>query len=464
MYAFTNMQTSFNSGSIRSLQNTTNLDFSKHFPVLSGTNVAFGAELRKDGYNQVAGEEASWKNFDVTKGVAAGTQYFPGFHPNNAGNFSRTNQAVYIDLEQDFNKAFMVNTAIRLENYSDFGKTFNYKIAARYNIKDLVTLRGAVSTGFKAPGVQQIYYARTNLDFVNNELVETGTFTNESKLVSLLGLPKLKQETSQNYSLGATANIGHQFQFSLDYYQIAIKDRIILTNNFRGTAGSQLATLLKSQGVVAANFFTNGIDTKTSGLEGVLSYIARFAGKQELRATLAGTWLKNEVAKNSAGLPNVHAQDIISNSGQLDINTYFNREDWGRIEKGTPNVKGNLMLQYKTGKFSTMLRFAYFGGAALWNAAINPNDASTFPVNAYTGQKETLDETLSPKTITDASISYQFLKQVGLTIGCNNLFDVKPDLLNHYNNTVFGRILYLRTSQQMGVNGAYYFVRLKFDL
>ena len=178
--------------------------------------------------------------------------------------------------------------------------------------------------------------------------------------------------------------------------------------------------------------------------------------------TVAATYIKNEVRKGADGNPIIKASAVLINSGQSG--NYFNREDQSRIEVASPASKGNFTTNYSYRKFSAMLRFAYFGKVIYLDPSLNVKDPSTWPVNAFTGQKETLDQTFSPKTITDISLSYTPAKQVTFTVGSNNLFDVYQDLQKHSNNISSGRFIYSRRVQQMGFNGRYLFARLSFNL
>lgn len=461
-----NAQTKFNAGELKFQQITSNIDFSRNFNVLRGMNLAFGSELRVDQYEQKAGEESSYKNYDVPSGAAAGSQVFAGFTPQFAGIFSRNNIALYADVEQDFTEEWMLEAALRFEHYSDFGSTLNYKLASRYKIADKFTIRAAASTGFRAPSMQQQYYAKTNTLFVSgpNGLIptESGTFTNDSKPAQILGIPKLKEETSTNYSIGFAATPVKGLEITVDGYLINIKNRIILTNNFDGGNNAALTQLLKDNGASTANFFANAIDTKAKGLEAVISYHTGFGNANKLRFTLAATFIKNEVRKGADGKPIIYASDTLINSGQLG--KYFNREDQSRIEVANPSSKANFTINYNHKKFGVMLRFAYFGKVTYLDPTINPANPGAFPVNAYTGQKETLDQEFSAKTVTDLSLSYDLNKSFTLTAGANNLFDVYQDAHTHSSNVSLGRFIYSRRVQQMGFNGRFVFARISFHL
>jgi iron complex outermembrane recepter protein len=391
---------------------------------------------------------------------------FPGFLNTIGDVKTRNAKAVYVDLEQDLTKSLLLTGALRYENYSDFGSTFNYKFSGRYKIAENFNLRASVSSGFRAPSMQQRFYAKTNSLFVNQGgnlvQIQAGTFTNESTPAQILGIPKLKQETSHSYSAGLTAKPFKGFELTVDAYQIDINNRIILTNNFNGGNNTQLQAQLNASGASTANFFTNAVDTRSRGLEAVLSYSKNFLRKHSLRTTLAMTFIDNEVKKDNNGKPIIHASDVLVNSGQLA--NYYNREDQSRMEDAYPKNKISLAFNYKYSKLGAMLRFVRFGQVSYLDPSINPTNPTTFAVNAFTGQKETTDQTFSPKTVTDLSLSYDITKQLTFTVGANNLFDVYQDMQTHTGNISSGRFIYSRRVEQMGFNGRYYFARLKLSL
>jgi iron complex outermembrane recepter protein len=460
-------QVSFDAGGLKFWQNTANADISKQFNVLAGLNLAAGLEYRVEAFGIRSGEEASYKNFDTASKAASGAQVFAGFANAIGDTKTRNAKAIYADVELDVTKSFLVTGALRFENYSDFGATLNYKFASRYKFSDAFNVRASTSSGFRAPSMQQRFYAKTNTLFVSNGTslvaVEAGTFTNDSKAAEILGIPKLKQETSQNYSVGLTAKPFRGFEITVDVYQIDIKNRIVLTNNFNGGTNAALQQQLTAAGANTANFFTNAIDTRARGLEAVLSYNINFntRQKQSLRTTLATTFIDNEVKKDANGSPIIKASNVLVNSGQLG--NYFNREDQSRVEVAAPQNKINLTFNYRISKFGAMLRFVHFGQATYLDPTINPANPTAFPVNAFTGQKETLDQVFSAKTVTDLSVSYQITSQLGITLGANNLLNVYQDKHTHSGNVSLGRFVYSRRVQQLGFNGAYYFARLLFS-
>ncbi len=458
-----NRQTSFDAGGLKFGQNTFNADLSRKYNVLAGLNVAGGVEFRFESFEVRGGEEASYKNYDPPTAAAAGAQVFSGFINSNDNNRNAT--SVYIDLEQDFTNKFLVTGALRFENYSDFGSRLNFKLASRYRFSDAFNVRASVTSGFRAPSMQQRFYERTSTLFVGNPLmpIQAGTFTNGSVPAQILGIPTLKEETSKSYSAGITAKPFRGFELTIDAYQIDIDDRIVLTNNFTGGGNPQLQAQLDAAGAGTANFFTNAIDTRATGLETVFSYSTKFSGKHSLRATLAAIFIDNEVKKGADGKPIIKASPILVSTGQLG--NYFNREDQSRIEVANPKSKLSLTLNYKVSKFGAMVRLVNFGKVEYLDPTINPANPGAFPMNAFNANaRETLDQVFDSKLVTDVSVSYQIKKEFSITIGANNLLDVYQDRHTHSGNMSSGRFVYSRRVQQHGFNGAYYFARLKLEL
>lgn len=254
-----NKQTEFDAGGLKFWQNTVNADISGKYDFLEGLNIAAGAEFRVDAFGINSGEEASYKNYDTASKASAGAQVFAGFVNTIGDTKTRNAKALYLDLEQDFTKKILVTGALRFENYSDFGSTLNYKFASRYKFSDAFNVRASISSGFRAPSMQQRFYAKTNTLFVSTPAglvpTESGTFTNDSKAAEILGIPKLKEETSHNYSVGLTAKPFKGFEITVDAYQIDIDDRIVLTNNFTGGNNAQLQQQLTAAGANTANFY-----------------------------------------------------------------------------------------------------------------------------------------------------------------------------------------------------------------
>lgn len=450
--------TSFDSGGFSFSQNVSSLGMTRFFSdVMSGLNVAMGTELRIDNYQIFAGQEESYRDYDgATTGRTGGAQVFPGFQPRNALSRFRTNLAFYADIEADITKQWMVAVAGRFENYSDFGSTINGKIATRVNFWDgKFAIRGAASTGFRAPALHQLYFNTVSTLFTGGLPFEVGTFSNSSQAANILGIPKLKEETSVNLSFGITARPFDKFSLSIDYYNIKVDNRIVLTGQFAGVAAApvgsqdrQIYDLLASIGANRAQFFSNSINTTTKGLDIIATYNWEISDNSKLDISLAANFNKTTIDKVNASSPLLVGKE----------NIYLDRENEAVIETGNPQSKANLTLNYKAGKFNAMLRNAYFGKITYWH----PNAAPQ--ANAFTSENEIADQVFDPKVVTDISLSYQLTPNLNLQVGANNLLDVYPDKHTHSVNYSLGRFPYSRRATQFGFNGAFYFARLGISL
>ncbi|MBL7961652.1 TonB-dependent receptor, partial [bacterium] len=434
--------TKFDAGGFQLIQNTSEVNFSKFYPsIAQGANIAFGAAFRVDQYQIFAGEEGSWKNyggkyFDGTDSTLrpAGSQGFPGFQPSNVLNWSRTNIGAYADAEFDITQEFMIGTAARFEHYSDFGNTFNGKLASRYMVTPDVSVRGSVSSGFRAPSLAQKYFNSSFTDFVAGEPVEKLIARNDAEITKALGIPELKQEKAIDMSLGFTAKY-EDFTATVDAYRVVIKDRIVLTGAF-DNSDTTISAFFPA-GIAQASFFTNAIDTKTNGVDIVLGW-TKYLDNSRLNVTYAANFTDMSLGKK------IKTSDKLA--GKEDI--YFGIREKLFLLASAPKTKMNLTLDYKLDAYSANLQFVYFGAVKLgnWNdPPVDPGDPSN--IDKYRG-----------KTITNLAFGYDVTKNISVTAGANNIFNIYPDQHDAGLTETGGNW----DAVQMGFSGAYYFTRLGF--
>ncbi|ASK32869.1 TonB-dependent receptor [Chryseobacterium sp. T16E-39] len=497
-------KTEFDAGGLSFSQNTINADFDTRLDWLKGFNIAFGGEARFERYKITNGEQDSWALYDINGNIQdaltpaslkptdffgavrpGGAQVFPGFRPANSLNKERSSVAGYVDTELDVTDKWLISGAVRFENYSDFGSTFNYKIATRYKLTDQINVRAAHSTGFRAPSLQQIYYNATSTQFVGGVAYEVGTFSNDSDIAKNLGIPQLKQEESVSYSAGFTAKIPNaNLTFTVDGYYIKIKNRVVLTDQFLRPSGTypdgsplyKLQREFDKANANAATFFANAIDTQTKGLEGVVSHRAKFSPTVSLNSDLAVTVSKT----NRVG--EIHGSDLLINAGQ--INRYYSETSRVYVEEAVPRFKASLNNGLEIGKFSVLVRNVYFGKVTDPNT-MDANGDGKIGYEIINGSVvENEHPVWGAKIITDLSVGYKFNKNFILTIGANNLFDIYPD--KNYGPTTVQRpsmdasgniiytpasidlsnqnqFVYSRNISQFGMNGRFLFTRLNFN-
>jgi iron complex outermembrane recepter protein len=489
----------FNAGKLAFLQNTTNFDISRNFNTLAGLNLAFGAELRIENYAITAGNENSYESFDIS-GTAAtpvtpanqlptdffgaarpgGAQVFPGFRPANALNKNRMSGAGYVDVELNATKAWLINAALRYENYSDFGSTFSYKLSTRLKLAEGLNFRGAVATGFRAPSLQQKYFNSKSTQFIRGVPLEVGTFANDSKAAQLLGIPNLKQEDSYSYSAGFTYKVPKtDLTFTVDGYYIQIKNRIVLTGQFaRPRAAITPDDLLLQQafdaaGANSATFFTNAINTASKGIDLIVSNRFKF-DEFNLKTDVAGT------ISSTKKVGDIKGSDILKNTGNL--NNYFDELSRVYLESAVPVTKLSLMNTLTVKKLEVFLRHTFFGAVTDPNVA-DVNGDGIVEGATVNGQFIAVEHPrYEGKTLTDFSIGYEIYKKWRITIGANNIFDIYPDknlktqtaanpligggyglpgIIDLSNNN---QLQYSRNVSQFGFNGRFVFARLSLAI
>ncbi|MCE7069947.1 TonB-dependent receptor [Dyadobacter sp. CY327] len=419
-------RTEFDAGGFQLAQSVTNLNITRHYKtILQGLNVAFGGEFRNERYKIFAGERGSYYNYDPS--LAGGSQGFPGYSPSDVTDKSRSNAGAYLDVEADLTKKLLIDAAARFESYSDFGTTLNGKVGLRYKITNAIALRGSVSTGFRAPSLAQKYFNSTFTNFVNGEAVDVLLANNNSEVTRALGIPKLKQETSQNASIGLTMNPAPGLSVTIDGYYVKVKDRVVLTGQF-SDEDEDIGELLKDLRVGQAQFFTNALSyTTTQGIDLIIAHSTSL-GIGRLSTTLAANF-------NDMDLGPVNTVPRLQ--GKED--TYFDERERRFVLASAPPSKINLTFDYGVDKFSLMLRFIRFGEVKLANW--------DYELDIY-----------KAKVQTDLTANYKFSKNISLSIGGSNILNVYPDKsLPSLTESGGGW-----DPVQMGTNGAFFFTRLGF--
>ncbi|QWX85711.1 TonB-dependent receptor [Cellulophaga sp. HaHaR_3_176] len=452
--------TLFDAGGFSFSQNTSNLDVTQFFDdVLSGLNIAFGAEYRVENYDIVSGEPASYGQYTATGELITvstqqasedffgnsrpgGSQVFPGFSPKNELSRGRNSVAAYFDTEADITDKLLMSFATRFENYSDFGSTINFKLASRYKISENINVRTALNTGFRAPSLHQINFNSTSTIFdQNGDPQEVGTFANDSRAAKLLGIPDLKEETSQSASLGLTAKIPNaNLTVTIDGYIVKIQDRVVYTGQFEGPGtGTELDNLLSQANATAASFFANAIDTESKGLDVVITHKTSFGDDWRLKSDLAGTLSKTKKVGD------INASQVLTDAGLID--TYFPEDSRVYLEEAVPRTKINLSNSLTSQKLVFFLRNVYFGEVT---------EATTVIDN---------QQVFGEKLVTDLSVGYKATEALTFTIGANNLFDIYPDRAEEaFGNRSDGRFDWSRRAQQFGIGGRFLFARVSLNL
>ena len=408
-----NSPTQFNAGALSYQQYSANLDVQRpiEFAAIDKPlSLALGLEHRNEQFGVDAGEPASYVQGDVRMPngqlAAAGAQVFPGFRPDNATDRQRHSNSAYLDLEGDFRDRWNLTLASRLESYSDFGSSVSYKAAARYRIIDGLSVRGGVSTGFRAPSLHQQYFSTTSTNNIGGRLVDVGTFAVTDGVARALGAKDLEPETSFNLSAGVAMDLIRRLALTIDVYRIDIDDRIVLTENL-GASGTEtqnaaVQRVLINTGfnsISSARFFINGLDTRTRGVDVVAAYRLPPLSMGNVRITAGYNYTQTEIRRFINDLGPI---------AQIPGLELFGRLESKRIEEGQPRSKLAVSVEWKRGALGASLRTNRYG--EVFAPAVDPRD----------------DLMIDSAWVTDLELRGT-VQGLELALGAENLFDVYPD-------------------------------------
>jgi iron complex outermembrane recepter protein len=441
-------QTRFNFG--RQAQKETNANLDLTYPVEVGfakpVTLSGGFEYRKETYQLTVSDFQAY-----AQGGASG---YGGVSPSQAGTWSQSDIAIYGGAETDITSNWTVGIAGRYEHYNTFGDTTVGKINTRYEFIPGFAIRGTVGTGFHAPSPGQQHNSTLTTNFLGGQSIQTGTFPVDSAISKLYGAKALTPEKSTNFGVGLTAEPTRGLTFTVDYYNIKVKDKIFISQPFpiadalhpdgTITAADILANpILATVGVGGqVGYFTNGLSTRTQGVDVVATYAAKAFGG-DLNVSLAYNHNNNKVTARNA--------NVISD-GQI-----------ANIRNLAPHDVAHFTVGYSTGKFSLTARENYYGS---W---VNATDygvsgASGVVVGANGGTLQVF----GAKATTDLDLTYNLSENLGITVGANNLFNTFPDKLNRNSQAIYpvtgggadGQV-YPRNGGPFGLNGGLWYARIR---
>ncbi len=400
-------QTSFYAGRLLREEFITAANVSKSLDVglRAPVDLAIGAAFRRERYEIGEGDSASWiqgKHLaPAGDSAVAGSQGFPGFSPQDVRDNHRTNVGAYVDAESALLSQLLADAAVRFEHYSDFGSRVTEKLALRFQPSRQLTLRAAASTGFRAPGISQEYFRHVATNVIAGVPLQVIIAPVNDTVARLLGSKPLRDETSVNLSGGAAFSPSSDVTLTADYFYIKIDHRVMLTGTFADSATLAYLASNGEPGFGGVQYFTNGLDTRTQGVD--LTANARVPAVRvgALDLTAAVNWTKNEITHVDA-LPPVLKRT--GESGLIDTVT------WIGITEERPDWRGTLTGLYSLNRLHSLARASYYGKFS----------------SAQPGYCNLCRERYGAKTLVDAEVGYRFTG-VDLSIGVRNLFDVYPD-------------------------------------
>lgn len=421
---------------------TLDLDGSTDVGLASPLDIGLGLEVRLENYQIDQGEIASWVDGGVPDqfgGISpAGMQGFPGFRPTNEVSETRSVLAFYGNLGIKPIEELQLSLSSRFDQYKDLGGNLSGKAALGFTPVDGITLRGSVSTGFRAPSLQQMYFNSSSTQFVDvaGSLVPltVGTFNSASGVSTALGFPELKAEKFLALTAGLVLKPKKDLAIQATLFKVDVQDRIIISGRFQAS-DPFLAPLLAPFGANTAQVLTNAVDTNTFGVDLSFSWTIPFGENHHLSLIALGNWNKTEIIGDA----------IVPSPLEGYQDTVLNRIDRIYIENGQPRQHYMLRGSYVNGRFFGELRFNYFGSVSATESMTNSDREQLF----------------GGKWISDLELSYEILKGIRVAAGASNLFDVYPDE-NLTNNSFNGIFPYPRRNAPFGFMGGAYYARLSF--
>lgn len=376
---------------------------------------------------------------------------YGGVSPVFAGTNVQTSYGFYLGAETDITDALTFGVAARYEEYDTFGDTLVWKANALYKIAPEFSIRGTIGTGFHAPSPGQNNTQVVTTNFRSGAQVQTGTYPVTSSIAQFYGATPLQPEKSNNYGAGFILEPFENFTLTVDGYIIDVQDRIGISQTFTVTqANLNALPALATVGLGGdVNYFTNGFDTQTKGIDVVASYRTDLAGGP-LTLTFAYNYNESE-AKNikltSAGLPLINAQQQYN------------------IVNLAPKHRATASASWQIGDFTVNLRESYYGE---WSNSLEYNLTAPVP-NAASATVAPPSQIFGDKFLTDLDISYTFADAYTLTVGANNLFDTYPDRIQASTvNPIYALTdglldgqVYPRSGGPFGINGGFYYVRFR---
>ena len=436
-------QTSFFAGELHRDEFDASLDGDREMKLglPYSVHTAFGAAWRRERWVTLPGELASYINgYHVNQNggdPVGGSQVFPGFTPSDASDSRRDNAGAYADLETNLSEQMLVDGAARYEHYSDFGSVTTGKLAARYQPSPHFTFRAAASNGFRAPGLGQIHFSKVVTNVIGGEAKQIGVFPVDNPAARALGAVPLKPEKSVNLSAGFAVTLLENLTATVDVYDIRIKDRILLGATFDDDTTLAILARAGFSNVQGVQYFTNGLDTKTQGIDVTADWRMYSTATRSFTLHGALNYGKNEITHVDP-LP-----AVLANSTETGIIDEVTRV---AIEKERPDWRGTLTGEYTQSNWRGLARVSYYGTFSSDQPAFTDGYTEHYPA----------------RTLLDLEGAYK-LMQVEFAIGARNVLDTYPGKAQLDYNNNFGTFPWAAASP-FGYNGRYLYTRASWTL
>ena len=341
---------------------------------------------------------------------------------NSAGG-TRQVKAAYVEAVFPIQDNLEVTTAARYDSYNDYGSDVSPKVSVRYNPIDELVLRASYGEGFRAPSLdiltqKESFSADSVRDPQHCLAVGLAETCSDQVDAYVIANPFLESETSTQYAFGIAYEAAEWVDFSLDYFNIEIDNRIKAFSagelvNLQNTgqalpAGMQVTRLSNGAIDSITRGYGNQGTLETSGLDLNLNTRFDFNEMGALRSNLSMSYT---------------AKYDVDGADQLDFSAF-------------PAYRGVLSNVYSIGDFDIAWNMNIIGDTARLSGA------EYLPVSTW--------------ITNDVNVSYNAPWGGKVTVGSNNIggkapiLGTDPDGSREYNFSLYdgyGRIVYARYTQ-----------------
>jgi iron complex outermembrane receptor protein len=261
-------------------------------------------------------------------------------------------------------------------------------------------------------------------------------------LARAFGAQDLKPEKSTNLSLGLAWKPARNTSFTLDGYRIKIKDRITRTSDLQSDAATAYLAGIGRSDIQSVAYLANLLDTTTTGLDAVLNHdLSITSGKLNLSAALNLNKTRiDAVHQSSAALAQIDPELTV-----LTDTSLF------RIRNASPKNKLVLSADWQAAQWGLLARATRFGALKDFSYDDEAPVEDGVHVQRF-GAVWTLD----------LEAQYKLTRQLTLAVGADNILDRYPQRVRQTNNATYGGALPYNFINPIGVNGAYFYGRLRY--
>ena len=408
-------------------------------------NVAFGAEFRRESYQIIAGEPNSYidggcPNQFGGQPAVPGAQVFPGFRPSNEVDTATQQLSRPTPTSRATSASVAPPRAGRaLRGLHRLREHRDGKLTARFQPHPRFVLRGAVSTGFRAPSLGQSYFSAVSTNFL---AVGGSSFRSRSapsrsaaRWRARSAPSDLKPEESDHFSAGLVWNPDRHASNS-PRMSTASTSRTASCSPATSPAAAS-AICCAPLGANGARFFTNAIDTRTDGADLTATYTIALDADSRLRLSACAT---TRPRTTSCGSPTTPPQ-----LAGLEA-VLFDRIERRRVECGQPQNNFRFSGDWNATRFGVVGRVARYGEYCSVDRAVIVNGV-------------TVDQDFEAEWITDLEATVSFGKAL-LGVGIQNLFDVFPDVTVAPNSN--SGIFPYPSHSPFGMNGRFVYSRITY--